>query len=127
MRSELERHGGVIENCEAVPETEADYEMPKPIMPEPETAPAPASPVVEGWPFTAEQAKEEELDFTDNIAFENKIVGGSIPKEFVPSVEYGVRQTASSGVKFGFPLINVKITLVDGSYHAVDSSQGTMR
>jgi elongation factor G len=74
-------------------------------------------------PFTAEQAKEEELDFTDNIAFENKIVGGSIPKEFVPSVEYGVRQTAGSGVKFGFPLINVKITLVDGSYHAVDSSQ----
>jgi elongation factor G len=46
-------------------------------------------------PYTAEQAEADELDFTDNVAFENKIVGGSIPKEFIPSVEYGVRQTAS--------------------------------
>jgi elongation factor G len=45
-------------------------------------------------PFTAEQAEAEELDFTDNIAFENNIVGGSIPKEFIPSIEYGIRQTA---------------------------------
>ena len=74
-------------------------------------------------PFTAEQAKAEELDFTDNIAFENAIVGGVIPKEFIPSIEYGVRQTAVSGVKFGYPLINVKITLTYGSYHDVDSSQ----
>jgi elongation factor G len=74
-------------------------------------------------PYTAAQAKEDELDFTDNIAFENKIVGGSIPKEFIPSVEYGVRQTATTGVKYGYPMINIKITLVDGSYHAVDSSQ----
>jgi elongation factor G len=74
-------------------------------------------------PFTAEQATEEELDFTDNIAFENKIVGGSIPKEFVPSVEYGIRQAVTSGVKFGYPMINIKVSLMDGSYHAVDSSQ----
>ncbi|HLO39531.1 MAG TPA: elongation factor G [Phycisphaerales bacterium] len=74
-------------------------------------------------PFTAEQAKAEELDFTENIAFENSIVGGSIPKEFIPSVEYGVRQTAMTGVTYGYPLINAKITLVDGSYHDVDSSQ----
>jgi elongation factor G len=74
-------------------------------------------------PFTAEQAKAEELDFTDSIAFENAIVGGVIPTEFIPSVEYGVRQTAVSGVKFGYPLINVKITLTYGSYHDVDSSQ----
>jgi elongation factor G len=74
-------------------------------------------------PFTAEQAAAEELDFTDNIAFENGIVGGVIPKEFIPSIEYGVRQTAITGVKFGYPLINIKVTLTYGSYHDVDSSQ----
>ncbi len=74
-------------------------------------------------PFTEEQAKEAELDFKDNVAFENKIVGGSVPKEFIPSVEVGVRTTARSGVLVGFPLINIKATLVDGSYHPVDSSQ----
>ncbi|MCC6676367.1 MAG: elongation factor G [Phycisphaerales bacterium] len=74
-------------------------------------------------PYTAEQAKADELDFEDNVAFENKIVGGSIPKEFIKPVEDGVRTTAATGVKFGYPLINVKITLVDGSYHDVDSSQ----
>ncbi len=46
---------------------------------------------------------------TDSIAFENKVVGGSIPKEFIPSVEYGIRQTALTGVKFGYPMINVKV------------------
>ncbi len=74
-------------------------------------------------PFTEAQAKEEELDFEENVAFENGIVGGVIPKEFIPSIEYGVRQTALTGVKFGYPLINVKITLTYGSYHDVDSSQ----
>ncbi len=74
-------------------------------------------------PFTAEQAAAEELDFEDNVAFENGVVGGVIPKEFIPSVEYGIRQTAKTGVKFGYPLINVKATLTYGSYHAVDSSQ----
>ncbi len=74
-------------------------------------------------PYTAAQAEADELDFSDNIAFENGIVGGVIPKEFIPSVEYGIRQTATSGVKFGYPLINVKATLTYGSFHAVDSSQ----
>ncbi len=74
-------------------------------------------------PFTKEQAEEAKLDFTDNVAFENAIVGGAIPKEFIPSVEAGVRQTAKSGVSAPFPLINIKVTLVDGKYHDVDSSQ----
>jgi elongation factor G len=74
-------------------------------------------------PFTAEQAAAAELDFEDNIAFENEIVGGVIPKEFIPSIEYGVRTTAKTGVKFGYQLINAKITLTYGSYHDVDSSQ----
>ena len=74
-------------------------------------------------PFTAAQAEAEELDFDDSIAFENGVVGGVIPKEFIPSVEYGIRQTAITGVKFGYPLINIKATLTYGSYHDVDSSQ----
>ena len=74
-------------------------------------------------PYTAAQAEADGLNFKDNVAFENKIVGGSIPKEFIPSVEVGVRNTAVSGVLAGFPLINIKATLVDGSSHPVDSSQ----
>ena len=74
-------------------------------------------------PYTAEQAAADGLDFTDHIAFENKVVGGTVPKEYIPSVEHGVRQTALSGVTAGYPLINIKVTLVDGSYHPVDSSQ----
>ncbi|MFI5380823.1 MAG: elongation factor G [Tepidisphaerales bacterium] len=62
-------------------------------------------------------------DWEDGIAFENKTFGGSIPKEYIPSVEYGARQAAKTGVLANYPMINVKITLTDGSYHAVDSSQ----
>jgi len=74
-------------------------------------------------PYTEEQAKEDEINFTESVAFENKIVGGAVPKEFIPSVEYGVRQTALSGVMAGYQLINIKVQLIDGSYHPVDSSQ----
>lgn len=74
-------------------------------------------------PYTAEQAAEDGLTFKDGMTFENKVIGGSIPKEYIPSVEVGIRQTAISGVMAGFPLINFKATLVDGSSHPVDSSQ----
>lgn len=73
--------------------------------------------------FTEAQAEAEGLKFTESVAFENKIVGGSVPKEYIPSVEAGVRQTALSGVTAGYPLINIKVTLIDGSSHQVDSSQ----
>src|SRR4029079_19041436 len=52
----------------------------------------------------------KKLHWEDGVAFENKIVGGSIPKEFIPSVEYGVRQTCKTGVLAGYPLINLKVT-----------------
>jgi elongation factor G len=65
----------------------------------------------------------KKLGWQDNIAFENKVFGGAIPKEYIPSVEYGCRMAAKTGVLAGYPLINVKVTLTDGSYHAVDSSQ----
>ncbi|MEM7756325.1 MAG: EF-Tu/IF-2/RF-3 family GTPase, partial [Planctomycetota bacterium] len=74
-------------------------------------------------PMTAEEAEESGLNFKDSIAFENKVVGGKIPKEFIPSVEAGVRQTALSGVSASYPLINIYVELIDGSYHEVDSSQ----
>ncbi len=74
-------------------------------------------------PYTAEQAQADGLDFEDNVAFVNDIVGGAIPKEFIPSVEAGIRNTAKSGVSAPFPLINIKVTLTDGKYHDVDSSQ----
>ncbi len=74
-------------------------------------------------PYSQEQAEADGVKFVNNIAFVNKVVGGSIPKEFIPSVEYGVRQTAAGGVTAGYPLINIRVELVEGSYHDVDSSQ----
>jgi elongation factor G len=74
-------------------------------------------------PITAEQAEEEGLVYKDGIAFENKIAGGSIPKEFIPSVAVGCRETAKSGVLAGYPLLGVKVSLLDGKAHDVDSSQ----
>ena len=74
-------------------------------------------------PFTKAEAEAEGLDFKNNVAFVNKIVGGAIPREYISSVEAGVRQTAVSGVSAGYPLINIKVELVDGSSHSVDSSQ----
>jgi elongation factor G len=55
--------------------------------------------------------------------FENKIVGGSIPKEFIPAVEKGVEEAMRNGILAGYPVVDVKITLLDGSYHDVDSSE----
>jgi elongation factor G len=65
----------------------------------------------------------EDDDSEDTLLFVNEIKGGTIPKEFIPSVEYGVRQAGKTGILAGFPLVNVKIELFDGSYHDVDSSQ----
>jgi elongation factor G len=56
------------------------------------------------------------------FVFLNEIVGGVIPKEFIPAVEKGVREACDRGVLAGFPLVDVKVALVDGSYHDVDSS-----
>jgi len=54
--------------------------------------------------------------------FESKIVGGTVPKEFIPGVEKGLNSVMSSGVVIGFPVVDVKIALTDGAYHEVDSS-----
>jgi len=55
--------------------------------------------------------------------FVNKIVGGAIPKEYIPSIEKGVAEAMEKGVFAGFPMVDVKVTLIDGSYHEVDSSE----
>ena len=65
----------------------------------------------------------EPADAGTGFLFEDEIYGGSIPREFIPSVERGIREALDSGVVAGYPLIDVKATLVDGSYHDVDSSE----
>ncbi|WP_295885706.1 elongation factor G [uncultured Thiohalocapsa sp.] len=55
--------------------------------------------------------------------FVNAIVGGVIPKEYIPAVDKGIQEAMGSGVSFGFPMVDVKVTLYDGSYHEVDSSE----
>ncbi|MBK5197612.1 MAG: elongation factor G [Methyloceanibacter sp.] len=54
--------------------------------------------------------------------FENKVVGGNVPKEYVPGVQKGVKSVVDAGVLAGFPILDVKVSLVDGAYHDVDSS-----
>lgn len=65
----------------------------------------------------------EPLEAGKGYEFENKIVGGVVPKEFIPAVDAGVREALTSGVLAGYPVIDVKVTLYDGSYHEVDSSE----
>jgi len=59
----------------------------------------------------------------DGFQFVNKIVGGVIPREYIPAVENGVREAMENGVLAGYPLLDIEVTLFDGSFHAVDSSE----
>jgi elongation factor G len=59
----------------------------------------------------------------EGFSFENKIVGGAVPREYVPAVEKGVREALDTGVLAGYPMVDVKVRLTDGSYHEVDSSE----
>jgi elongation factor G len=65
----------------------------------------------------------EPLPKGSGFQFENKITGGAIPKEFIPAAEQGARSALESGVLAGYPMVDLKATLVDGSYHEVDSSE----
>jgi elongation factor G len=62
------------------------------------------------------------LERNTGIVFENKVVGGSVPKEYIPAVEKGIKVQADTGVLAGFPTVDFKYTLIDGKYHDVDSS-----
>ncbi len=59
----------------------------------------------------------------EGYVFENKIVGGVIPKEYIPAVDKGIQEAMTSGVLAGYPVVDIKVELVDGSYHEVDSSE----
>lgn len=58
----------------------------------------------------------------DDFIFESKIVGGAVPKEYIPGVQKGIESVMGSGPLAGFPMLGVKATLIDGGYHDVDSS-----
>jgi elongation factor G len=79
--------------------------------------------VIDVEPLTDELKAELELEPDDHYVFENKVVGGTVPKEYVPSVDAGIKEAMESGILAGYPMVDVKVTLVDGSYHDVDSSE----
>ena len=59
--------------------------------------------------------------------FESEIVGGAVPKEYIPGVEKGVQSVWDSGVLIGFPMVDTKVTLYDGNYHEVDFEHDCLR
>lgn len=66
---------------------------------------------------------EFEPGITEEMTFEEKVFGGSVPKNYFPAVEKGLRDACGQGVLAGYPVVNLKATLLDGSYHPVDSSE----
>jgi len=61
------------------------------------------------------------------FVFENMIIGGVIPKEFIPAISKGIKDAMNNGILAGYPLVDIKATLIDGSYHSVDSSEISFR
>ena len=59
----------------------------------------------------------------NGIVFDNKVIGGTIPREYIPAIEKGVREAAEAGVLAGYPVTDIKVELIDGSYHEVDSNE----
>ena len=72
--------------------------------------------------FARVKIRFEPAETGAGYVFENKVIGGSVPKEYVPGVDKGIRSAKDNGVIAGFPMIDFKATLVDGAYHDVDSS-----
>ncbi len=79
--------------------------------------------VIDVEPITAALREELELDNDTHYVFENKTVGGVIPKEYIGSVDAGIKEALESGVLAGYPMVDLRVRLVDGSYHDVDSSE----
>ena len=69
----------------------------------------------------------EPLPAGSGFQFDNKVVGGSIPKEYIPAIEKGVREGLIAGVLAGYPVVDIKVTLLEGSYHEVDSNENAFK
>ncbi|MCO5297910.1 MAG: elongation factor G [Fimbriimonadaceae bacterium] len=69
----------------------------------------------------------EPLAAGSGFVFENKVVGGSIPKEYIPACEKGIREGLLAGVLAGYPVVDVKVSLMEGSYHEVDSNENAFK
>lgn len=69
----------------------------------------------------------EPVDRGNGVIFENKIIGGVIPQEYIPAVEKGIIEASESGVLAGYPVTDVKVQLIDGSFHEVDSNEMAFR
>jgi elongation factor G len=69
----------------------------------------------------------EPLETGQGFVFENKVVGGAIPKEYIPACEKGIREGLLAGVMAGYPVVDMKVALVDGSYHDVDSNENAFK
>lgn len=65
----------------------------------------------------------EPLENGKGYVFENKVVGGTIPKEYIPAIDKGIKESAENGVLAGYPMVDFKVSVTDGSYHDVDSSE----
>ncbi len=74
-----------------------------------------------------ELEKEGERPDPNNLYFVDKIFGGAVPREYIPSVEEGFRLASVKGAKYGFPCVDIRVTLLDGKYHDVDSSADTFK
>jgi len=77
--------------------------------------------------INAELVEEGEKPDPNNVYFYNKVIGGVVPGEYIPSVEQGIRNMAVKGAKYGFPCVDLTASIVDGKYHDVDSSQDAFR
>ncbi|MDQ1401857.1 MAG: elongation factor, partial [Actinomycetota bacterium] len=77
--------------------------------------------------FGVANIRIEPLERGEGFQFADAIVGGAIPRQFIPAVEKGIQETMVRGGHFGFPVVDAKVTLVDGKFHAVDSSEMSFR
>ena len=69
----------------------------------------------------------EPLAAGSGFVFENKVVGGSIPKEYIPAIEKGVREALSNGTVAGYPVVDIRVAVLEGSYHEVDSNENAFK